>query len=168
MKIKRRHALDNREKIILATILTILLAIIILLATTKPDPIVITETETVTVDKLIEVKSTEYIELPTQVDGTEFKITFYCACTICCGKNAQGITFSGKPVEYGVTIAVDPTVIPLGSLVAIEGYGIFEAQDTGSAIKGNIIDIYVPNHDDANRLGVDHAKVWILTSENEK
>jgi uncharacterized protein YabE (DUF348 family) len=41
------------------------------------------------------------------------------------------------------TIAVDPSVIPLGSLVYIEGYGKAVAADTGSAIKGNLVDVYL-------------------------
>lgn len=46
-------------------------------------------------------------------------------------------------------IAVDPKVIPLGSDVWVEGYGYAVAGDTGGAIKGNIIDLFMPNIDDA-------------------
>ncbi|EOH93392.1 hypothetical protein UAW_02640 [Enterococcus haemoperoxidus ATCC BAA-382] len=44
-------------------------------------------------------------------------------------------------------IAVDPSVIPLGSLVQVEGYGFAVAGDTGGAIKGNIIDVHFPTVD---------------------
>lgn len=91
-----------------------------------------------------------------------FKITHYCACQKCCGKNAQGITASGKKVEEGKTIAVDPKVIKLGSQVYIDGYGQMEAQDTGSAIKGNIIDIYVADHNEALKLGVTYKDVYLV------
>ena len=91
-----------------------------------------------------------------------FKITHYCACTKCCGKNAQGITASGKVVEENKTIAVDPSVIKLGSKVYIDGYGYMEAQDTGSAIKGNIIDVYVADHQEALNLGVVYKDVWLV------
>lgn len=91
-----------------------------------------------------------------------FKITHYCACTKCCGKNAQGITASGKRVEENKTIAVDPNVIKLGSKVFIDGYGYMEAQDTGSAIKGNIIDVYVADHQEALNLGVVYKDVWLV------
>lgn len=91
-----------------------------------------------------------------------FKITHYCACTKCCGKNAQGITASGKVVEENKTIAVDPSVIKLGSKVFIDGYGYMEAQDTGSAIKGNIIDVYVADHQEALNLGVVYKDVWLV------
>ena len=91
-----------------------------------------------------------------------FKITHYCACTKCCGKNAKGITASGKKVEENKTIAVDPKVIKLGSKVYIDGYGLMEAQDTGSAIKGNIIDVYIPDHNEALKLGVTYKDVYIV------
>ena len=91
-----------------------------------------------------------------------FKITHYCACTKCCGPNAQGITASGKPVEENKTIAVDPSVIELGSKVYIDGYGYMEAQDTGSAIKGNIIDVYVEDHQEALRMGVQYKDVFLI------
>jgi len=67
-------------------------------------------------------------------------------------------TASGATCVIGVTIAVDPRVIPLGSTVYIEGFNIadngcfFVAQDTGSAIKGNIIDIFVSSEEEASKL----------------
>ena len=91
-----------------------------------------------------------------------FKITHYCACNKCCGKNAQGITASGKRVEENKTIAVDPKVIALGSEVYIDGYGYMEAQDTGSAIKGNIIDVYIADHQEALNLGVVYKDVYLV------
>ena len=94
-----------------------------------------------------------------------FKITHYCACKKCCGVNAQGITASGKKVEANKTIAVDTNVIKLGSKVLIDGYGEYEAQDTGSAIKGNIIDVYIPNHEQALKLGVVYKDVYLLKGE---
>lgn len=79
-------------------------------------------------------------------------LTAYCACKKCCGQQAKGITASGTKVVPGV-IAVDPKVIPLGSEVQIEGK-IFFALDTGRAIKGNRIDIYIPSHSQALKFGV--------------
>ena len=91
-----------------------------------------------------------------------FKITHYCACKKCCGANAQGITASGKRVEEGKTIAVDTKVIKMGSKVLIDGYGEYEAQDTGSAIKGNIIDVYVADHNQALKMGVQYKDVYLI------
>ena len=91
-----------------------------------------------------------------------FKITHYCACKKCCGPNAQGITASGKKVQEGKTIAVDTKVIKMGSQVKIDGYGTYEAQDTGSAIKGNKIDVYVADHQRALQMGVTYKDVWLV------
>lgn len=79
--------------------------------------------------------------------------TAYCNCSICCGKWAGGKTASGTTPRAGRTIAVDPRVIPLGSTVTIDGYGTYIAEDTGSAIKGNIIDIYFSSHSEALKFG---------------
>lgn len=97
-------------------------------------------------------------------DMGEFRITFYCTCKKCCGKDpshpAYGITASGKKVTEGTTIAVYRKQISLGTSVYIDGLGIFEAQDTGSAIKENCIDVYVADHDLARQCGVETLKVY--------
>ncbi|MGE7868139.1 3D domain-containing protein [Bacillus paramycoides] len=59
-------------------------------------------------------------------------------------------------------IAVDPAVIPLGSTVYVEGYGTAIAGDTGSAIKGHIIDLLMPDSATANKWGRRTVKVTIL------
>lgn len=93
----------------------------------------------------------------------EFTITHYDACNRCCGKS-DGITKSGAKVCEGVTVAVDPSVIPLGTYIYIEGVGYRVAQDTGSAIKGNRIDVYVSSHSTAWELGkLDNIKVWRMS-----
>lgn len=89
----------------------------------------------------------------------EFKITHYDACFSCCGKT-DGITASGAKVCDGVTVAVDPSVIPLGTYIYIEGVGYRVAQDTGGAVKGNRIDVYVSSHEQAQELGTKTTKVW--------
>jgi 3D (Asp-Asp-Asp) domain-containing protein/predicted nucleic acid-binding Zn-ribbon protein len=63
-----------------------------------------------------------------------------------------GVTASGIPVGPGV-IAVDPAVIPLGTQVFVPGYGPAVAADTGSAIKGNVIDLWMPSTADARAWG---------------
>ncbi|MED1204520.1 3D domain-containing protein [Heyndrickxia acidicola] len=59
-------------------------------------------------------------------------------------------------------IAVDPSVIPLGKKVWVEGYGIAIAGDTGGAIQGNRIDILMPNSQAALNFGRQTVKVIIL------
>jgi 3D (Asp-Asp-Asp) domain-containing protein len=63
-----------------------------------------------------------------------------------------GTTATGLPVGWGV-VAVDPTVIPLGSRMTIPGYGEGIAADTGSAVKGNVIDVWMPTHEQALAWG---------------
>lgn len=93
-----------------------------------------------------------------------FRLSFYCTCEKCCGAYATGLTKSGTTVTEGRTIAVDPNVIPLGSRVYIDGYGVFIAEDIGSAIKENKIDIAVGNHDQALKLGIDEAAVYLVST----
>lgn len=99
-------------------------------------------------------------------DLGEFKLTFYDACVPCTG-STKGITRSGAKVTKDLTVAVDPSVIPLGSLLYIEGFGFRVAQDTGGAIKGSKIDIYVPTHSEAVEKGVQYAKVYIIKEEKK-
>lgn len=87
-----------------------------------------------------------------------FTLTAYTAGPESTGKSpghpAYGITASGKRVQPGVTIAADPNVIPMGSRVYIEGVGTRIVHDTGGAIKGNRIDVYIPDLDQAIQFGV--------------
>lgn len=89
----------------------------------------------------------------------EFRLTAYCNCSTCCGVWAGGATASGKMPREGRTIAVDTSVIPLGAAVEINGH-TYIAEDTGSAIKGNRIDIYFDSHQTASDFGVQYADVY--------
>lgn len=92
----------------------------------------------------------------------QYTLTFYCPCHKCVGKKTVIRTASGtKPIHLR-TIAVDKNKIPLGSIVYIEGHGIFIAEDTGSAIKGNRIDIFVKDHNEALSRGKQKANVYLL------
>ena len=90
-----------------------------------------------------------------------YKLTFYCPCAVCNGA-ADAKTASGTTPTEGRTIAVDSSVIPLGSRVYIEGYGVFIAEDTGGAIKSNKIDVLVSSHSRAYDLGVKYANIYLL------
>jgi len=72
-----------------------------------------------------------------------------------------GRTATGHRVRRGV-VAVDPRVIPLGTRLYVEGYGFATALDTGSAIKGNRIDVFVEK--DAYKFGVRRVKVYVLAN----
>lgn len=99
-----------------------------------------------------------------------YKSVIYCESTAYTG---GGVTATGSvPVRNpnGIsTIAVDPRVIPLGSLVYVEGYGQAIAADTGGAIQGNIVDVYVNSSDEAiNSWGRKYnVAVYILAYPGE-
>jgi len=80
--------------------------------------------------------------------------------------SGDGITASGAVTKRDVngysTIAVDPRVIPLGSRVYVEGYGYAIAEDTGSAIKGNIIDVFFQSKSEAISWGRRSVNIYIL------
>ena len=97
----------------------------------------------------------------------EFKLTAYCPCAECNGKWVGELTASGTELTVGRTIAVDPDVIPLGSIVDINGFQ-YVAEDTGSAIKGNRIDILFSNHAEALDFGVQYAPVSIIYNNQEE
>ncbi|QCR33855.1 3D domain-containing protein [Lysinibacillus sp. SGAir0095] len=104
-------------------------------------------------------------EAPTKSDSTSKEIiveaTAYTAsCEGCSGITSTGINLLENPDAK--VISVDPTVIPLGSKVYVEGYGEAIAGDTGGGIKGNKIDVFIASKEDAINFGVKQLKVKIL------
>ena len=71
-----------------------------------------------------------------------------------------GTTASGRPVGWGV-VAVDPSVIQLGSRLAVPGYGMGVASDTGSAITGARIDVWFPTVAQAREWGTRTVTVTV-------
>lgn len=90
-----------------------------------------------------------------------FNITAYCPCKICCGIYAGGPTWSGVMPTAGRTIAVDSTVIAMGSKVKIKGH-IYTAEDKGGHIKGKRIDIYFKTHQEALNWGRQNIEVFLI------
>lgn len=88
-----------------------------------------------------------------------FKLTAYCACSRCCGK-CDGITATGTKATAGRTVAVDPSKIPYGTEVIINGH-TYIAEDCGGAIKGNKIDIFFNSHAEALRFGIQYAEIFV-------
>ena len=65
-----------------------------------------------------------------------------------------------------MTVAADPDVLPLGSAVYIEDVGLRYVQDTGSAVKGNALDVAVDTHSEAlSWPGYGTHRVWLLEAE---
>ena len=91
------------------------------------------------------------------VDGVNYTRSLTVSSTAYC---LNGRTATGTTVHYG-TIAVDPRVIPLGSKCYVEGYGECVAEDTGGAIKGNIIDVWFPSYGQCRSWGRRTVTIYI-------
>lgn len=81
-------------------------------------------------------------------------------CNGCSGITATGINLKRNPDAK--VIAVDPSIIPLGTKVYVEGYGYAVAGDIGGAIKGNKIDVFFPTKSEAFKWGRKDVKIKIL------
>ena len=75
-------------------------------------------------------------------------------------------TATGSTPRWG-TVAVDPRVIPLGSRLLIEGFDgmVFVTEDTGGAVRGNVIDVWFDEPAAAARFGTQSRTVTVLTQE---
>ncbi len=105
--------------------------------------------------------------MPIHVTGKiRVTATAYDNCPICTGKASDhpafGITSSGVPAMPERTIAVDPRVIPIGSWVYVDGLGVYRAEDTGGAIQGNRIDIFMPTHEEALEFGIQEFDIFLV------
>lgn len=73
-------------------------------------------------------------------------------------------TASGMPTFVGM-VAVDRNVVPLGTILYVEGYGIAIAGDVGGAIKGNDIDLYFNTTGEVKQFGRQNKKAYILKDQ---
>ncbi|MRH45003.1 DUF348 domain-containing protein [Aquibacillus halophilus] len=83
----------------------------------------------------------------------------------CASCDGRGLTRTGINLKANPNlkiVAVDPSVIPLGTKLWVEGYGYATANDTGGAIKGNRIDVHLPTLAEAYRYGRKTVQVRIL------
>lgn len=137
-------------------------------------------TKSQTEDKTLETPETipevEMTGVPTEyVKTIDVKATAYCLCTKCCGKSPSspgyGMTASGLRIipNTGMkVVAADPSIIPLGTHVYVEGlngapdYGYAVVADTGSAIKNLKIDLYMETHEMALDWGRRSVRVYVL------
>lgn len=85
---------------------------------------------------------------------------FTATCNGCSGVTSTGINLKLNPDVK--IIAVDPKIIALGTKVYVEGYGYAIAGDTGSAIKGNKIDVFFSTKSEAYKWGRKSVKIKIL------
>ncbi|WP_042455760.1 3D domain-containing protein [Neobacillus dielmonensis] len=107
--------------------------------------------------------STETSETADTNTAKELTVTataYTASCEGCSGITATGVNIKSDPNQK--VIAVDPKVIPLGTKVYVEGYGEAVAADTGGAIKGNRIDVFIPEEQDAMDWGRKEVKLQII------
>lgn len=133
---------------------------------------------TLRTEKIVEAPKTEVVAVGTKVvlasvsrsetseasgEGREFYVSataYTASCNGCSGTTATGIDLKANP--HLKVIAVDPSVIPLGSKVWVEGYGYAIAGDTGGAIKGNKIDLFMPHVEQAYAWGRKTVRIKVL------
>lgn len=112
-------------------------------------------TEDITDDIITEIKS-ELVSLG------EFTITYYCRENYphICNNGDASNTATGTVPTPNRTVAVDPTVIPYGTAVVIDG-NTYIAEDCGGAIQGKRIDILVDTHEEALAKGITTKEVYV-------
>lgn len=157
-------------------ILVLLVALIISLAT-RPAASVEESVPTIITAPSVSAAAPEAPSEPVQpiepelIELGTFKTTAYCTCVKCCGIWSQEHpsrigtdyvqkTASGTIPTAGRTVAVDINLISYGTVLIIDGHE-YIAEDTGSAVKGNVIDIYFDSHEDALEYGVQYKKIYI-------
>lgn len=131
------------------------------------------ETQDVTIHKMTLIPSSP--PAPEPPISMTVTATAYCPCVVCCGQwsaehpdnigtDFEQLTASGTTPQPHHTIAVDPDVIPLGSYVLI-GKSVYLAEDTGSGVNGNHIDIYMSTHEEADAFGAQELEITVFPPE---
>lgn len=122
---------------------------------------------TILVDQLEEVKLLReqdqrvmdaLAELLLHVKAETYEMSAYTLA----GGDGDGVTSIGVAPTAGRTIAVDPNVIPYGSLVYVENYGWRIAEDTGGAINGRKLDLFVDTYTEAINIGRRKVKALVI------
>ena len=127
--------------------------------------------------KIVEKEVIKYIEVEKEVETPEtsdidtlstpeqnekclgeFVLTAYCPCNECSAGYGRA-TATGAVATAGRTVAVDPSVIPYGTKLIINGH-TYIAEDCGGAVKGNVIDIFFDTHSEVNAFGKQTAMVY--------
>lgn len=135
-----------------------------LVAARRENAAILEENAQITAEK--EAAETTRVELLESFGLThvgEYYATAYCCEEYphICGGN--GVTASGTKPTPGITCAADWSVFPPGTWLYIEGVGMRRVEDSGSAIKGNRLDIAIDTHANALRWGGQGTHhVWVL------
>lgn len=114
-------------------------------------------------ETVVERTVTEVKEIPPESDYEylgEFTVTAYCPYEDEYG-NATAKPYNGEYIAVeGITVAVDPEIIPYGSVVIIDGHS-YIAHDCGGAVKGKVIDIYFDSVEKMNAWGKQTKEVYV-------
>ena len=105
--------------------------------------------------------------LPSKPRIVTMEVTAYCPCKKCCGPKAQGITASGKRINFndGLFVAADKNVFDFHTKLKIPGYANGQAVpvlDRGGAIKGHKLDVFFPSHAEALKWGRQRIAVTVV------
>ena len=91
--------------------------------------------------------------------SAQFTVTHYCGCVTCCGSWSSGsesdaVGAAGTKLTPYYSVAVDTSIIPLGTILRDADGNEYKAEDTGSAINGYRVDLFIGDHAEASELGV--------------
>ena len=115
--------------------------------------------------KVIHDNKTGYVysKYISEKDSAEQNIDYKTMNVTATAYAGDTITSTGTTPKWG-TIAVDPKVIPYGTKIYIPKFDkVFIAEDTGSAIKGNKIDIFMDTEEHCNKWGVKKIDIYVLS-----
>ena len=102
-------------------------------------------------------KRSEYINLGV------FRVTAYCPCYEC-SEGWEDMTSTGVRAKSNHTVAVDPKVIPYGSVLFVNGVE-YRAEDCGGEIRNKDLDIYFDTHSEVEAFGVYYLPVFLKVGE---
>ncbi len=103
-------------------------------------------------------------EQPGEWESIRMRITAYCPCPKCCGQYSDGITACGHEIQPGDTFVAADRRYPFGTEMLIPGYSngrAVKVLDRGGAIKGNRLDVFFANHQEALKWGVKYLNVKV-------
>jgi 3D (Asp-Asp-Asp) domain-containing protein len=113
------------------------------------------QTQTQDSNPLTEAQNTAKLGKFNILEGQSFRATAYCL---------KGRTATGGSVRRGI-VAADPRILPLGTRITIDAgsySGTYTVADTGGAVRGRILDIWVPSCSEAVRFGRKSIKVSVV------
>lgn len=102
----------------------------------------------------------------------EFKVTAYCSCEKCCGvwanNRPEGKVYgdAGKELIAGYSVAVDRDLYEFGTKFVDKDGNEYEAADVGGAVKGNHLDLYKSDHQEALNWGVKTLELAVVENED--